>query len=64
MVILYIKNNLFNRSAARATLLFPLSFSRHVKNEQRRNKIKQLDDKQRIRHSDVWYCLLFVCFEI
>ena len=55
---------MFNRSAARATLLFPLCFSRHVKNEQRHSKIKQLDDKQLIRHFGVWYYLLVVCFEI
>ena len=31
--ILYCKKNLFNQSAARATLLYPLCFSRLMRNE-------------------------------
>ena len=31
--ILYYKKNLFNQSAARATLLYPLCFSRLMRNE-------------------------------
>ena len=33
LVILYCKKKLFNQSAARATLLYPLCFSRLMRNE-------------------------------
>ena len=47
LVILYCKKKLFNQSAARATLLYPLCFSRLMRNELNdlAEKKKQLGNK-------------------
>ena len=52
LVILYCKKSLFNQSVARATLLYPLCFSRPVRNEQKDSAEKKsswIKCKQRVK---------------